>query len=111
MFPTAGDIAWVELGAALGSEQQGRRPGLVLTSSEYHLRTRRALVCPITRNLREWTFHVPIPPGLRVEGAVMVDQVRMIDRQSRLFGYMETLPPETLAQVRGRLAALAGIST
>ena len=39
----------------------------------------------------------------------MVDQVRTIDRASRLFDVFETVPPETLAEVRGRLAALAGI--
>ena len=103
-------MAWVELDPVLGTEQAGRRPGLILTDSEYHLRSRRALVCPITKSDREWTFHVPIPLGLRVEGYVMVDQVRMVERELRVFEYMETLPDETVATVRGKLAYLVGIS-
>lgn len=109
MSLNAGDVAWVELDPVRGSEQAGRRPGLILTDRAYHDRTRRALVCPITSNLREWTFHVAIPPGLRVEGVVMVDQVRMLDREFRIFGYIETLPNHTVAEVRGRLAFLIGL--
>ena len=104
----AGDVAWVVFDPALGTEQAGRRPALVLTSQAYHQRARRALVAPITRNPREWTFHVPIPSGLKVEGAIMVDQIRMIDRVARVFEVFTTLPDETVAEVRGRLAALIG---
>ena len=52
---------------------------------------------------------MPIPPGLNMAGVVMVDQVRMLHLTSRVFGYIETLPPATLGEVRGRLANLAGI--
>jgi mRNA interferase MazF len=105
----AGDVAWVELNPTLGTEQAGRRPGLILSDAGYNERTGRVLVCPITRSPRPWTFHVPIPPGLKVEGMVMVDQVRMLDGRLRVFDYVDTLPAATLAEVRGRLANLAGI--
>ena len=105
----AGDVAWVVLDPVLGTEQAGRRPALVLTDDSYHKRARRALVAPITRNRRPWTFHVPIPSGHEVEGAVMVDQVRMIDRDARIFEVFTSLPEETLAEVRGRPAALVGL--
>lgn len=104
-----GDVAWVEFGPPFGTEQAGRRPALVLTNDSYHRLARRALVCPITSNRREWTFHVPIPPGLAVEGVVMVDQVRMIDREIRMFDLIGSLPVETLAEVRGRLAILINL--
>jgi mRNA interferase MazF len=105
----AGDVVWAELDPVLGTEQAGRRPALVLTSEEYHRRSRRAFVCPITGSSREWTFHVPIPEGLSVRGAIMVDQARMVEREARLFGFIEKLSPATLAQVRARLAVLVGI--
>src|SRR3954454_23651975 len=104
----AGDVAWVIFDPALSTEQAGRRAALVLTSQAYHQRARRALVAPITRNPREWTFHVPIPSGLKGDGAVMVDQVRMIDRVARVFDVFTTLPDETVPELRGRLAALIG---
>lgn len=106
---TAGDVAWAELDPVLGTEQAGRRPALILSDAEYNERSGRVLACPITTSPRPWTFHVAIPPGLEVEGMVMVDQVRMLHRELRVFGYIATLPPATLAEVRGRLASLAGI--
>lgn len=109
MLPRAGDVVWVELYPAKGTEQNGRRPGLILSDARYNERVGRVLACPVTRSLRPWTFHVPIPPGPKVEGSVMVDQVRMLHRESRNFQYIDTLPAATLAEVRGRLANLAGI--
>ena len=110
MTPNAGDVVWVERDPVRGSEQAGRRPGLVITDEGYQRRTRRVLICPITRSTREWTFHVPIPPGLRVTGAVMADQIRMVDHELRVFGYIDTLPPGTVAEVRARLAVLIGVA-
>src|SRR5205085_2748459 len=97
----AGDVAWVVLDPALGTEQAGRRPALVLTSQAYHQRARRALVAPITRNPREWTFHVPIPSGLTVDGAEY-EPVRVALAKG------EQRTPEYLAvNPKGRVPALA----
>ena len=111
MFPDVGDVAWVELDPVLGTEQAGRRPGLIVTGTGYNIRAGRALVCPITRSRREWTFHVPLPPGLRVEGMIMVDQIRVVDRARRIFDYIDTVPAEVMADVRGRLAGLVGLTS
>jgi mRNA interferase MazF len=66
-------------------------------------------VCPISARARPWAFNVPLPEGLRVRGMVLVDQVRIVDRAERLFEVIETIPVETLVQVRGLLAALIGV--
>ena len=110
MLPDAGDVAWIELGDTLGTEQAGRRPALILTDRGYNQRTGRALICPITKREKPWTFHVPIPAGLDVEGAVMVDQVRVVSIPHRVFDHICVLPPTIVTQVRGLLAALAGIA-
>jgi mRNA interferase MazF len=104
-----GDIVWVDLDPVKGSEQAGRRPALIVSGAIYHGASRRAVICPITRNTRPWPFNVPLPPGLETEGVVLVDQVRSIDRAGRLFGFVERAPPEVLASVRGQLAALLGL--
>ena len=111
MLPTAGDIAWVELGPVKGSEQDGRRPALVLTDATYHEVSRRAVICPISSTERPWPFHVPLPAELATGGVVLVDQVRMIDRPERMFEIIEHVPAELLSDVRARLAALVGIET
>ena len=109
MLPEAGDIAWVEFDPALGTEQAGRRPALVLTSRLYHERSRRALVCPITRNLSPWPFNVPLRAGMQTNGAILLDQVRAIDRSVRMFDIIERVPDDILAEVKRKLAALLDI--
>lgn len=111
MTPNAGDIAWVELGPVKGSEQDGRRPALVLSDATYHEASRRAVICPISSTDRPWPFHVPLPADLATEGVVLVDQVRTIDRPERLFDIIESAPAELLSDVRMRVAALLGFDT
>jgi mRNA interferase MazF len=111
MLPDAGDIAWVEFDPVKGTEQAGRRPGLVLTSRIYHEVSRRAVVCPISSSAGAWPFNVPLPVGLRTKGAVMLDQIRTIDRTQRMFATIERVPDEVLTEVKSKLAALLGTDT
>jgi mRNA interferase MazF len=108
MLPDVGDIAWVDLDPIKGSEQAGPRPALVLSDIIYHEASRRAVICPITSNARPWPFNVPLPTGLQTTGVVLVDQIRTIERTDRMFGTIERVPRQLLAEVRGRLAALLG---
>lgn len=110
MLPEAGDIAWVEFDPVVGTEQAGRRPALVVSNLIYHEASRRAVVCPITSKAREWPFNVPLPLGFKTEGVVLVDQVRTIERSQRMFDIVERMPDSLVAEVRGRLASLLGIS-
>src|SRR3954463_14289014 len=108
MLPEAGDIAWIDFDPVRGTEQAGRRPALILTSSGYHQRSRRSVVCPISSTESIWPFNVLLPPGLKTSGSVMVDQVRVVERADRMFGIIEAAPQQLLSDVRGRLAALLG---
>jgi mRNA interferase MazF len=106
----AGDLVWVELDPVRGREQSGRRPAVVITPAAYHNVSRIALVCPITSNLGPWPFKVFLPDGLEVGGAVLVDQVRAIDRSQRIYGRAGTgrVPDETLEKIRSILVAVIG---
>ena len=109
MLPDAGDIAWVEFDPIRGTEQAGRRPALLLSSRVYHEVSPRAVVCPITRTDRNWPFAVALPLGYQTQGFVLLDQVRTVDRPERLFGTIEKVSPDFLAEIRERLAAFLGI--
>ena len=100
LIPGAGDIAWIDFGETLGTEQSGRRPGLILTADSYHEVSARAIVCPITSKDRGWPTNVRLPSGLKTEGVVLVDQIRAIDRQHRLFDVIEQVPESFLNEVR-----------
>jgi mRNA interferase MazF len=110
MQPDAGDIAWVEFGPIRGTEQAGRRPALLISGRAYHKVSPRAVVCPITTTERDWPFDAALPQACETRGFVLVDQVRTVDRSQRMFDFIETVPPGFLAEVRGRLAALLGLS-
>jgi len=105
----AGDLVLVELGPIRGTEQDGTRPALVISDHGMHEFSRRALICPITRNRQPWPTKVMLPEGLPVEGAVLVDQLRSIDRRERILRHLGTAPLEILQEVHRRLAALIGL--
>jgi mRNA interferase MazF len=104
-----GDIVLMDFAPTRGSEQAGTRPALVISQPGMHEITRRAVVCPITRNMRPWPTKVFLPQGLAAEGAVLVDQVRSIDRKERILRTLGQVPQPVLTQVRRKLAALIGI--
>jgi mRNA interferase MazF len=106
----AGDLVWVDLRPARGREQGGVRPALVLTDHEFHRRNDTAIVCPITSNKAPWPTKVMLPDGLPVGGAILVDQVRVLDRASRGFRAIGRVPDEVLDEVRGRLASVLGLN-
>jgi mRNA interferase MazF len=109
VLPEAGDIAWVELGQTLGTEQFGRRPALILTSLIYHEVSTRALICPITSTDKPWASNVRLPAGLKTEGIILLDQLRTVDRRYRMFDVVERIPQVTLIEVHRKLASLLGI--
>jgi mRNA interferase MazF len=107
--PDAGEVLWVDFGQPIGREQGGRRPALVLTSRDYNLRSSVFIVCPISRTERNWPFSVATSQIGKLEGFVLVDQIKVIDPAVRAFKSAGRVTSETLSEVRGVLAALLGI--
>lgn len=105
----AGDIAWADLEPVRGTEQGKRRPALVMTSRDFNQRSGHAVICPIASNGENWPFNVPLPPGLKINGVVLVDQVRAVDLASRVFRKIETVPPQLMLDVRIMLATILEI--
>ena len=108
-IPDAGDIVWVDLNPAKGTEQRGVRPALVISSKDIHAFSKRSLVCPITSNSDEWPTKVMLHTNMQTKGAVLVDQIRSVDRSVRGFRFIERAPDTILAEVREVLRALLGI--
>lgn len=106
----AGDLVWIDLSPTRGREQGGVRPAVVLTDREFHRRNDTAVVCPITSNRTPWPTKVLLPAGLAASGAILVDQVRSLDRTKRGFRPVGRVPDEVLNDVRARLATLLGIN-
>lgn len=109
-LPERGALVWVDLTHQSGREQAGHRPALVMSPRIYHERSKLTVVCPITSNTRPWPWKVMLPEGLNVAGAVLVDQVRSIDRAARRVRHVGVAPQTVVAEVQAKLAALFGIA-
>jgi len=107
--PDRGSLVWLHFSPQAGSEQAGRRPGIVLTKAAYHKRSRLAVVCPITSRKKGWPMEVELPPGLPVAGVVLVDHVRSVDRDARRMEVVGSAPPEVLDEIDARLAPLLSL--
>lgn len=78
-----GDVVWIDFGTAIGREQGGERPAVVVASPN-HLRLTRglAIVVPCTSRDRGWRSHV------RVIGDVRLDRPTFaITEQPRTIAY------------------------
>lgn len=107
--PDRGSLVWMEFSPQAGSEQAGRRPGIVLTTAAYHRKSRLAIVCPITSRRKGWPTEVELPSGLPVSGAVLVDHIRSIDREARKLEVVGQAPRSVLDDIDARLAPLLSL--
>ncbi|GJD59584.1 type II toxin-antitoxin system PemK/MazF family toxin [Methylobacterium dankookense] len=108
--PRPGELLLVDLEPVRGTEQRGIRPARVVSDPDMNVLTRRVIICPITRNTNPWPTKVFLPAGLVIEGAVLVDQVRSVDRTTRILRSLGTVPDDILREVRGRLRTLLGLT-
>jgi mRNA interferase MazF len=104
-----GELILVDFEPIRGSEQAGRRPALVVSAQAMQAAGRRAIVCPISRNLSPWPTKIRLPDGLPVTGAVLADQVRTIDHEHRVLRRLGEVPRQVLQDVREVLALLLEI--
>src|SRR5208282_2765247 len=109
-IPDWGYLAWVNFDPRVGREQSGNRPAIILSPYGYHAKTPYMIVCPITSNLTPYPFKVELPAGLPISGAVLVDQVKSVDRWARGCDIVGIVPESVMADIRGRLASLLGIT-
>lgn len=108
-IPDRGDLIWLLFSPHAGSEQAGRRPGIVLSPRLYNEHSSLAIVCPITSRERGRLTEVKLPPGLPVSGVVLVDHIRSIDRDARKLEIIGHAPESILDEINARLAPLLSL--
>ncbi len=104
-----GDIVSVPLDPAMGHEQRGTRPALVLTTKVFN-KLGDVLVAPITQGgdfSRHAGFAVSLAgSGCKTQGVALVNKIRMLDLASRKARKVERVPQDVIDEALGRLAAL-----
>lgn len=102
-----GDVVNVPLDPAVGHEQRGTRPALVLTTREFN-QLGDVLVAPITQGgdfSRYAGFAVGLT-GTKTQGVALVNKVRMLDLSARKARKVERVPQVVIDEALGRLLAI-----
>ncbi len=104
-----GDLVWIDFDPQAGSEQAGRRPALVLSPRAYNAKGRLIIICPITSRVKGYPFEVPLPAGGPIQGVVLADHVKSMDREARKLSLIGKAPKQVVDDVLDRLAPLLGL--
>ena len=111
--PRRGEIVRLRFDPALGSEQAGERPALVLSPDLVNEHAPVVLVAPITskKTNRVYAFEALIEPpegGLTERSKVMLIHMRGIDKR-RIVATLGAVGEETMSQVEAAIKVAAGL--
>ena len=102
-FPQRGEIYWVNLDPAVGTEIAKTCPALIVSNDIGNQYSARVIVAPITsqNTNKVYPFEVLIPRdegSLTQASKVLLDQIRSIDKR-RLDNLVGELPEDRMVQV------------
>ena len=97
-IPEQGDIVWLNFDPSAGREITKKRPAYVLSREEFNEHTGLAIVAPITSTIRGINLEVKLS-GTKTEGAILVQQIRSLDYESRFVEFIEKSPAAIVSQV------------
>jgi mRNA interferase MazF len=106
VFPERGDIIWIDFDPQQGHEQAGTRPALVISNSRYNQVTKMLIACPITSQIKGYSFEIPLSKDLKTFGVILANQVKTLDWQARGFQFIEHVSNELLEEVLDILNAI-----
>ena len=72
--PKQGDIVFLDFSPQSGHEQAGRRPGVVISNEQFFIRTKFAVVCPITNTSNKFPLHIPLGDRTKTTGVILRGQ-------------------------------------
>ena len=95
-IPKKGDIVWINFNPSAGKEIQKRRPGLVISRTDFNRKTMFAVVCPITSTIKKSVVRFDVPDELKTPGQVLLFQLKSLDFKVRQLEKIETMPPKQM---------------
>lgn len=108
MYIRRGDIYYADLRPAVGSEQTGIRPVLVIQNDVGNRHSPTIICAALTAQNRPMPTHVTLPPrgGLREESIVTLEQIRTIDKKRLKVKIAECSEDEMQEVDRGLIVSL-----
>lgn len=104
--PGRGDIVYIDFDPTKGHEQKGRRPAFVISPYIYNQKTSLALLMPITKQQKGYTFEVILPLELKTQGVILTDQIRCLDWKVRNIKFVESVLQDVVEEVQAKIEPL-----
>lgn len=104
-----GDIIEVNFNPSMGHEPAKRRPGLVVSTSAFNMRSSMTFVAPITSTVNTYPLHHRLESNDGVHGCVCVEQTRAMDLAARPCQKIGEASPEDMGEVLSILGAIFDI--
>lgn len=107
------EVYYADLSPAVGSEQDGMRPVIILQNNVGNKHAPTTIVAPLTSRLTKKPLptHILLPKGtvsITCESVVLLEQVRVIDKQ-RLKTKMGILSEEYMTKINEALKISLGL--
>lgn len=109
-----GEIYYADLAHGVGSEQEGRRPVVVIQNDVGNKHSPTVIVAAVTTKAFDKRKKLPVhyalddETGLKAPSVVMLEQIRTLDKH-RLEQYVGKLPPKQLKELNHALAISVGL--
>lgn len=94
--PKQVDIVFLDFSPQSGHEQAGRRLGVVISNEQFYMRTKLAVVCPITNTNNKFPLHIPLDDRSKTTGVILTEHMKCLDVLSRNVQFIEKIPVDLL---------------
>lgn len=109
-----GDIFYADLSPAIGSEQGGIRPVLIVQNNVGNYHSPTVIVAVLTsKSKKKLPTHISIPSGegnITMDSTVLLEQLRTIDK-FRLQKYVGSVSDNTMDRVDRAILVSLGLNT
>lgn len=107
-IPDIGDIVWTDFDPAIGREQKGVRPALVLSDKRINDNSGLFIACPITSKAKSYSLNTNIKTT-KIHGQILVNQIKTMDWENRRVIFIEKVSEEVMNDVKAKLAVILDI--
>jgi mRNA interferase MazF len=100
-IPHQGDIIALDFNPAVGREQKGKRPAVVVSNKIVNENSRFIWAIPITTGAKNYHFplHIKLDERTQIQGKVLVEHMKAIDQVARDIAFIEKMPEDILDDV------------
>ena len=107
-IPDAGDIVWVDFSPAIGREQKGFRPALVLSNKNINNNSGLFISCPITSAVKSYSLNTNIN-SKKIKGQILTNQIKTMDWENKRVIFIEKIDQDTFDDVKAKLSVILDI--